>query len=88
LGQRQKIINQPEPFMDSLIRIYQTFDQFEANFIKKNLDDANIFCLVRTNDASGVLPHLSFGMGGIDILVREKDVKESQLILDQINDGT
>ena len=72
--------------MDNLVRIYQTFDQFEANFIKKNLDDANIFCLVRTNDASGVLPHLSFGMGGIDILVREKDVETSQEILNQINE--
>lgn len=74
--------------MDNLILIYQTFDQFEANFIKKNLDDANIFCLVRTNDASGVLPHLSFGMGGIDILVREKDVEESQEIIKQINEET
>lgn len=74
--------------MDNLILIYQTFDQFEANFIKKNLEDANIFCLVRTNDASGVLPHLSFGMGGIDILVREKDVEETQEILKQINDET
>lgn len=74
--------------MDNLVCIYKTFDTFEAGFIKTNFEDANIFCVVRTNDASGVLPHLSIGMGGIEILVREKDVEEAQEILNQINEST
>lgn len=70
--------------MNNLVSIYQTYDSIQANLIKSSLENANIYCFLKTNDASGVLPHLGFALGGTEILVREQDVKTAKTILKQI----
>lgn len=73
--------------MSDFISIYQTYDSFEASLIKAYFDDENMYCFLKTNDASGVLPHLGFSLGGTEILVRKEDVQEAQTLLKQMNES-
>lgn len=70
--------------MNNFICIYQTFDTFEANLIKSYLDNEDILCILKPKDASGVLPHLGFSQGGIDIMVHEDNLEEAKKILKEI----
>ena len=67
--------------MDNLISIYQTYDSFKADMIKANFEAEEIFCYLRSNDASGTMPYLGFSEGGTDIMVREEDVEKAKEIL-------
>ncbi len=71
--------------MSDLISIYQTYDSFEANLIKAHFDNENIYCFLKTNDASGVLPHLGFALGGTEVFVRQEDLDQANTLLEQIN---
>lgn len=68
--------------MDNLISIYQTYDSFEANMIKSKLESEDIYCFLKTNDASGVLPHLGFGQGGTEVCIYQKDLEAAKTLLE------
>lgn len=56
-------------------------DVIEANLIKSHLENEGVFCVVDTQDASGVLPQLQFLEGGVKILVHKDDLERSQEII-------
>lgn len=67
--------------MSDLISIYQTYDSIEANLIKSKLESENIYCFLKTNDASGVLPHLGFAEGGTEVCIYQKDLDAAKNLL-------
>jgi len=71
--------------MDNLVCIFRTYDVFQANIIKSKLNDLNIYCFLKSNDASGTLPYLNLTQGGIEIYVPERDLIKSQKIISQYN---
>lgn len=73
--------------MSNLICIYRTFDTFEADLIKSYFDNEEVFCFLKTNDASGTLPHLGFSQGGTEIMIHQQDLEASQKILKQIKEN-
>ena len=73
--------------MSDFICIYQTLDFFEANLIKSRFDAEGIFCVLRSNDASGTLPHLGFSQGGTEVMVPEEDLEVSKKILKELKES-
>jgi hypothetical protein len=73
--------------MSNLITIYQTNNPFEADLIKSYFSNENVFCFLKTNDASGVLPYIGFTQGGTEILVRQEDLEKGKELLQQIKDN-
>jgi len=73
--------------MNDFICIYRTTNSFEANLIKSFLDSEGIDCLLKTNDASGTLPHLGFIQGGTEILISSKDREIGQKLLKEMQDN-
>lgn len=66
--------------MSDYICIYKANDDIEAELIKSKLEDAEIPCMTRQNDASGTMPHLRLERG-IEILVsRENESKATQVV--------
>ena len=61
-------------------KIYETFDSTEAEMIKSRLETANIPCLLKGDDASGALPHLS-AQHGFELFVTEEDEELALKIL-------
>ena len=57
--------------MKSYVCITKANDDFEAELIKSKLEDENIPCMTRQNDASGTMPHLRLERG-IEILIPEE----------------
>lgn len=70
--------------MNNFVCVYQTFDTIEANLIKSHLEEENIFCVLQTNDASGVLPHLGAAMGGVQLFVHKDNLEKSEKLLEQM----
>lgn len=60
--------------------ILDTQDLFKAQFAKSKLENNNIFCELRTNDAGGTLPHLRNAQGA-KLYVTEKDKERALKIL-------
>jgi hypothetical protein len=60
--------------------ILTTQDLSEAQLIKSKLESNNIYCELRTNDASGVLPHLRL-IQGVQLYVSEKDETQALEII-------
>ena len=58
--------------MDDIICIYKAYNSTEADLIKSQLEGAGIPCYLRTDNAGGVLPHLTL-VNGIGIMVRADD---------------
>ena len=71
--------------MNDSICVFRTFDVFKANLIKSCFDKSNIYCFVKTHDASGVLSHLGLTQGGIELMVLKKDLEKCKKIIDQMN---
>ena len=66
--------------MNEYVCIYRASEPVEAELIKSKLEDAKIPCMVRTNDASGTMPHLSLERG-IEILVPQENESEARVAL-------
>lgn len=67
--------------MNNFVCVYMARDVIEANLIKSHLENEGVFCVVDTQDASGVLPQLQFLEGGVKILVHKDDLERSQEII-------
>lgn len=69
-----------ENIMSEYVCIYSGKKLIEVELIKSQLEDAKIPCLVRTNDASGTMPHLNLERG-IEVLVpKEKEADAKSVI--------
>ena len=69
-------------FQDKIMKdcILATQNLTEAQLAKSKLESNNIFCELRTNDASGVLPDFRFSQG-IQLYVSQKDLQKAKEIL-------
>jgi Putative prokaryotic signal transducing protein len=76
-----EILNEMVGKMNDLVAIYQTYDSLKTQLIESLLSSENILCYCKTNDASGVLPHLRMSQGGIQIFVREEDQENALAII-------
>lgn len=66
--------------MDELICVYNGRNLVDLELIQSKLNDAGIPCLVRTNDASGTMPHLGLERG-TEILVPKAKEEEAIALL-------
>lgn len=66
--------------MNDYVCIHRGREPIEVALIKSKLEDAEIPCLVRTNDACGTMPHLSLERG-VEILVpKDKETEAKNVI--------
>ncbi|WP_059358660.1 putative signal transducing protein [Parachlamydia acanthamoebae] len=70
--------------MNNFVCIYRTFDIVQANLIKSHFENEDILCVLKSNDASRILPHLGFSQGGIEILIHEQHLEDGLKILQEI----
>jgi Putative prokaryotic signal transducing protein len=66
------------------INLYTADNSYEANFIKDNLEDAGIKCMVTNENFTTLMPHMNGMLGsGIQILVDKDDFERATQILDK-----
>ncbi|QVL58302.1 MAG: DUF2007 domain-containing protein [Simkaniaceae bacterium] len=63
--------------MSDYVCIYRGNEPVEIEFIKSKLEDSGIPYMIRTNDASGTMPHLNLERG-IEILVHKENEPEAK----------
>lgn len=66
--------------MNDIICIHTVYNPTEADLIKASLESAGISCFLRSDNADGVLPHLTQA-SGIGIMVLQEDEKEAMTII-------
>jgi hypothetical protein len=66
-----------------VVRTYLT--RVDADLAKTALDAEGIACMIRSDDAGGLRPHL--WMGGIAVLVRQADVERAEAVLAKADPG-
>lgn len=66
--------------MSDYVCIYRGTRPTEVEFITSKLEDSGIPFTVRTNDASGTMPHLALGRG-IEVLVPKENETEAKAAL-------
>jgi putative signal transducing protein len=67
---------------DSDLIVVHTFgSRSEADLAKSALEAAGIDALVRSDDAGGLRPHMTF-VNGADLLVRAEDAPAAREVLD------
>jgi len=66
--------------MDDIICVYKTFHSTEADLIKAQLEGSGIPCYLRSDNAGGILPHLTL-VNGIGIMVRHEDKDQATKII-------
>lgn len=69
--------------MNNFVCIYMAQDVIEANIIKSHLENEGVFCVIDTQDASGVLPQLQFLQGGVKVFVHKDDAAKSLEIINK-----
>ena len=68
------------------INLYTVDNSYEANFIKDNLADEGIECMLTNENFTTLMPHLNGMLGsGIQILVDKDDYDRAKQILDKRN---
>lgn len=68
---------------DDLITVHVVFDSLQAELIRCRLDTAGIANFLKSDNAGGVLPHLTRDTGGIKVIVRKEDVSRATEIIQQ-----
>lgn len=63
-----------------MICIYRTDNISKADLIKAQLESFGIQTFVKTNDASGTLPHLRF-INLVEIFIGEEDLEKAKQVL-------
>ena len=68
------------------INLYTVDNSYEANFIKENLADEGIECMLTNENFTNLMPYLNGMLGsGIQILVDKDDYDRAKQILDNKN---
>lgn len=68
------------------ITLHTAENSYEANFIKDNLSDEGIACIVTNENFTSLMPHLNGILGsGVQILVDKEDYDWARAILDKRN---
>jgi hypothetical protein len=66
------------------INLYTADNSYEANFIKDNLEDEGIKCMVTNENFTTLMPHMNGMLGsGIQILVDKDDFERATQILNK-----
>ena len=73
--------------MESLVEVWTFSYRHEAEHAKSLLDAENIPSMISADDAGGMRPHLSFGMGGARLMVRKEDLGKAKEVISQITDN-
>ena len=60
--------------MTETISIYKAYDSIEAEMVKSKLENEGIICFLKSDNAGGFLPHMTFA-GGIDVMVQEQEAE-------------
>lgn len=66
-----------------IIRLYKTYDEFVANLVKAQLEGEGIPCILKRDDAGGMLPHLT-ALNGIEIMVLQEDKQKASEVLRKV----
>ncbi|MBS0656105.1 MAG: DUF2007 domain-containing protein [Verrucomicrobia bacterium] len=66
--------------MGEIISIFKTYDATKADLVKALLDSADIECFLRSDNAGGVLTHLTL-INGIDVMIREEDQQKAAALI-------
>lgn len=66
--------------MAETISIYKVYDSIEAEMIKSKLENKGIICFLKSDNAGGFLPHMTFA-GGIDVMVCQQEAEQALNIL-------
>lgn len=66
--------------MSDYVCVYRVREPAEIEFITSKLEDSGIPFMVRTNDASGTMPHLALERG-IEILVPKESETDAKSAL-------
>jgi len=70
-----------------LVNIKTFLYRHEAEMAKGLLDEENIEAMISADDLGGYRPHLAFGMGGVQLLVKKEDVEKAQAIIKVLEDS-
>lgn len=63
-----------------LLSVFKFYDKIEAELAKERLTELGIPSFLKSDDAGGVLPHLTFS-NGIDLMINEEDYDRALKIL-------
>jgi hypothetical protein len=66
--------------MDEIICVCQVSNSMQANLIKAHLESEGIPCYLKSDDAGGAMPQLTY-TNGIEIMVKENDRNEAMSII-------
>jgi hypothetical protein len=66
--------------MGEIIAIFKTYDSTKADLVKALLDSANIECFLRSDNAGGVLTHMTLTTG-IDVMIRKEDQQKAAALI-------
>jgi hypothetical protein len=69
--------------MENLICVYRTDNEMRANLIKSHLESSGIMVSIFSNNASGMLPHLS-AINPIEIMIKEEDKDKAITIISNL----
>ncbi len=72
--------------MADLVCIRTYNNRPEAELAKGLLGASGVKAIVSADDAGGMRPHLTLGMGGVRLLVKKEDVQKVLGILEVTND--
>ncbi|MFH1655053.1 MAG: DUF2007 domain-containing protein [Candidatus Omnitrophota bacterium] len=64
--------------MADLISIKTFLHRHEAELAKGLLSEKGIEAIVQADDCGGYRPHLTFGTGGVQLLVRKEDKQRAE----------
>lgn len=65
---------------NELISVYKVYDSIEAELIKGQLESEGISSFLKSDNAGGVLSHLTI-TSGIEIIVRKEDAERAYGII-------
>ncbi len=66
--------------LDDIICVHKVYDSMEAELMKSQLEAENIDCFLKSDNAGGVLSHLTYATG-IEIMVKQTDVQQAKTVL-------
>ncbi|MCK4916678.1 MAG: DUF2007 domain-containing protein [Candidatus Omnitrophica bacterium] len=69
--------------MEKLVVVKNFLNKYDAELAKRLLISNGIAAVVSADDLGGHRPHLTYGMGGVRLLVREKDLLKANALFDK-----
>ncbi len=70
--------------MEKLVVVKNFLNKSEAELAKGFIESNGIATVISADNLGGYRPHLTYGMGGVQLLVREKDLLKAKELLEEI----